>query len=275
MPWQAATPSRYKYDVAESELSIAYADLMAEVALFLGYGADPSDWTASQKAECDRYVQAGVRRFYYPPAVKGAEVSYSWSFLSPVASLATVAGQETYDLPGDLARVVGQFHYDQDQHRCAVVQVTEDRYRSAKTGTSATGVPVLACVRHKAKTPNTGQRLEVSLWPAPDAVYSLTFRYEAFNGKLSNDNRYPLGGMRHGELIVQSCLAVAEMRGNDERGHHNEEFERLLVAAIEQDRRVGSTHFGHMGDTSEATWSPPRRGDTGGTYPITYHGGPL
>lgn len=261
--------------MGESELSITYADLLVEVASFLGYGSDSARWTSDQRFEIDRYVQAGVRRFYYPPAVQGSEVSYSWSFLSPVATLVTVAGQETQELPADLARVLGQFHYDTELHRRAVVQVPEDRFRAIKSGTVGSGAPAFACLRHKPKEPGRGQRLEVSWWPVPEAAYALTFRYEAFSGKLSDDNRYPLGGMRHGELLVQSCLSVAEQRANDEKGLHSEEFDRLLVAAIEQDRRVGSTHFGHMGDTSELGGSSIRHGDTGGTYPVTYKGSDL
>lgn len=269
-------PSCYIYDVAESELSIIYADLLVEVASFLGYGADADAWTADQKAEADRYVQAGVRRFYYPPAVDGrVEAGYPWSFLSPVTTIATVEDLETQDLPSDLGRVLGQFHYDPDQHRLGVVQVPEDRFRAAKSATESSGLPRIACVRHKVKQPGTGQRLEVSWWPAPDGAYTLTFRYEAFAGKLSVDNPYPLGGMRHAELLVQACLSVAELRANDERGAHASEFERLLVAAIEQDRRIGSTHYGHMGDKSDRSVSLPRRGDTGGTYPITYKGDDL
>lgn len=260
---------------AESELSITYANLLSEVGAFLGYGHDPADLTEAQLSECDRYVQAGVRRFYYPPAVQGVEAGYPWSFLSPVATLATVSGQETQDLPADLGRVLGQFHYATDQHRLSVVQIPEDRFRAVKSSTVGSGAPTAACVRHKPKQPGTGQRLEVSWWPAPDAAYTLTFRYEAFAGKLSEDNPYPLGGMRHGELLVQSCLAVAELRANDERGPHALEFDRLLAAAVEQDRRVGAQFFGAMGDRSGDAVVLPRRGDTGSTYPITYKGSDL
>ena len=255
--------------MAESELSIKYADLLAEVAAFLGYGSAPTAWTADQRTECDRYVQGGLRRFYSPPAVQGSEPGYSWSFLSPVVTLATVSGQETQELPGDLARVLGQFHYSATDHHKSVVQAPEDVFQSYKTSSSSTGAPAAASVRHKAKDPGRGQRLEVAWWPIPDAAYTLTYKYEAYNGKLSDDNPYPLGGMRHSELLLESCLAVAEQRANDERGNHTAEFERLLVSAIEQDRRVGSTHFGHMGDRSEASTWLPRRGDTDG---VTYNG---
>jgi hypothetical protein len=256
--------------VAESELSITYADLLVEVSAYLGYGSVLARLTDQQRAECDRHVQAGVRRFYYPPAVEGAERGYPWSFLSPVTTLVTVADQEEQELPGDLGRVLGQFHFDSDQHRCAVPQVSEDRFRAMKATTESSGAPRFACVRHKAKDASRGQRFEVSWWPTPDAAYTLTFRYEAYVSKLSDDNRYPLGGMRHAELLVQSCLAAAEQDSNDESTIHRRDFESLLAAAIEQDRRVGGQFFGAMGDRTGRSAELLHRADSLGT--VTYNG---
>ena len=257
----------------ESELSVTYADLLAEVAAFLGYGSDPTAWSAAQRAEADRYVQAGVRRFYYPPAAAGSEVGYAWSFLNPSATLATVADESELVLPSDLGRVLGNFHYEESENQRSIVQISETRLQELRSRqTSSSGHPEYACVRHKAKEPGTGQRLEVAWWPTPDAAYTLTYRYEAYNGKLSDDNPYPLGGMRHAELIVQSCLAVAEQRANDERGLHSEEFERILASAIAQDRRQGARHYGDMGDRPDASRTIPRHGDTGSSYTVTYNG---
>jgi len=260
--------------VSESELSIDYDDLLLEVAAFLGYGSDSTAWTAAQLAEADRYTQAGVRRFYYPPAMSGAQSGYQWSFLIPVASILTEADLGTQDLPSTLGRVVGAFHYAAGEHRTPVVEVSEDRYRSVLASSDGTGPPRFYRVRHKEKEDATGQRLEVSWWPVPDGAYTLSYQYEAYSGKLNDANKHPLGGMRHAELLVESCLAVAEQRANDERGLHTEQFERLLAAGIEQDRRVGAQHYGHMGSYA-AFPAVPRHGDTGSTYSITYTGSPV
>lgn len=259
--------------MSESELSITYAELLAEVAAFLGYGSDSAAWDASQLAECDRHVQAGYRRFLYPPAVEGAEEAYPWSFLSPTTTILTVSARQTQDLPADLGRVLGGFFYDETEFRRSIVQVTETRYQELLGRATGGGPPQVACVRHKAKTPERGQRLEVSWWPSPDAAYTLSYRYEAFGGKLANDNPYPLGGMRHSELLVQSCLSVAELRANDERGSHGIEFEKLLRSSVAQDRRIGVVHYGAMGPSLHSDHQAlPRHGETGGTYPVTYNG---
>ncbi len=260
--------------MAESELSIAYGDLLLEVAAFLGYGSSSTAWAPGQLAELDRYVQSGLRRFYYPPAMEGVEAGYPWSFLSPVATIVTVADDQAQDLPSALGRVLGGFHYEQSCHRPSIVQVGEGDYQALISRSEDTGRPRVACVRHKVQEAGAGQRLEVAWWPIPDAAYTLTFSHEAYNPKLSDDNPYPLGGMKHAELVAQSCLAVAEQKANDERGLHTEEFGRMLKAAIQQDRRLGAKHYGPMGQpASHAT--VPRHGDTGATYPITYDGDTL
>lgn len=256
--------------MSESELSLAYDDLRQEVAAFLGYGSTLTALSANQAAEVDRYVQAGYRRFLYPSGVQGVEDGYPWSFLSPTATLATVADVGTQDLPDQLGRVLGQFHFPQSDYRVPVVQVSEDRYQALNSSSESTGSPRVARVRHKAKQDATGQRLEVSWWPIPDAAYSLTYQYEAYTGKLNAANKYPLGGMRNAELVLQSCLAVAERRANDERGLHTEDFERLLRAAVAQDRRLGAQTFGHMG-SFERTSALPRHGE-GDSHTITYNG---
>jgi len=249
---------------------ITYATLKSDVAHFLGYGVDSSEWTAAQLAEIDKYVQAGVRQFYFPPVVQGVEPGYEWSFLRPHATLDTTADDAAQDLPDDLGRVLGDFFYDESQHRPSVVQVSEARLLAMLSRTEDAGPPRVACVRYKEQVAGVEQKLEVAWWPVPNAAYTLTYRYEAYAGKLTASNPYPLGGRRHAELITESCLAVAEQRADDERGLHSDAFERMLVGAVAMDRKQGARYYGSM--ATEPGTIVPRHGDTGSTYPITYGG---
>ena len=166
---------------------------------------------------------------------------------------------------------LGQFHYDEAQHAPSVVQISEQAYQAHIARSESTGQPRYARVRHKPQDGLVGQRLEVSWWPIPDGAYTMTFQFEAYSGKLASDNQYPLGGMRHAELLTESCLAVAEQKANDERGQHTQTFREQLAAAVQQDRRLGAKTYGHMGANAAGSFVP-RHGDTGGTYPITYKG---
>jgi len=253
----------------ESSLSISYGGLLAEVGRFLGYGNDRTAWTDGQLEEIDGYVTAGIRQFYYPPAAESIEAGYEWSFLKPTAELDIEADTAVYPLPSDLGRIVGNLHFAASAHAPSVVLVSESRIQSYASLNESSGIPRYAAVRVAAPvvpeepeegeeeepeegeeeeaTDPVGQRIEIVFWPTPNAAFTLAYRYEAFSGKLTDENPYPLGGMRHSELITESCLAVAEQRANDERGLHTEQFVRLLATSVAQDKRNGARFFGHMG----------------------------
>lgn len=239
--------------MAESTLSVDFDDLKAAVGHYLGYGT-VDDWDNSQKAEIEIYVQAGVRQFYYPPAAEGIEAGYNWSFLSPKTTLDTTADQEEDDLPDDCGRVLSPMYHEPDACRASIPIVSRPQLRRLKSGSDATGTPLYAAVKDKdTVTPgSTGQRFELTWWPTPDAVYTISYQYEAYQGKLTDTYPYPLGGMKHSELITMSCLAVAELRANDERGIHWESLIHQLAAAIAQDRKHGAAYYGPMAgpDTS-------------------------
>jgi len=247
---------------------ISYSDLMSIVGRFLGYGPTSTDWTVAQTAEIDEYVQAGVRQVYYPPVMEGVEPGYEWSFLKPRTALDTTADDAAQDLPADTGRVLGNFYYEESEHRRPVVQVSEARLLSLLSRSDDTGAPQMACVRHKAQEEGEAQLLEVAWWPIPNDAYTLTYQYEAYTGKLSSANPYPLGGQRNSELYAASCLSVAEQRANDVRGLNTETFGRMLVSGIEADRKQGAKYFGPMSQPD--TVAVPRHGCVGSNYPITY-----
>ena len=249
-------------------LQLAYADICAEVSRFLGYPVLASQ-TAAQTAEVDSYVQSGVRQFYYPPAMQGVEPGYEWSFLKPTATLVTVLDVGTAALPAAFGRLAGDMHYASTVYQRAIVQVSEARIQSLLQQSVETDKPRYVAIRYKQEYGTHGQTQEAVFWPIPDAAYTLTYRYEGYSGKLSAVNPCPLGGMRHSELILESCLAVAEQRANDEKGLHTERFMMLLAAGVAQDRRSGGRYYGEMGggvdDHSE-------RRDRQTTYDVTYKG---
>lgn len=256
--------------MSESTLSVSYADLLIEVGGFLGYGVKSEDWSAAKLAEVDRYIQSGVRNFYYPPAVPGVPAGYEWSFLNPTTTITTVAADEAMDLPDALSRITGQLHFAATLNQAPVIIVSEGQMSALKGRTTTNDKPKCAAVRSKTSDGATGQRLEIVFWPTPNDAYVLSYRYEAYSGKLTAAKPYPLGGMKHSELIIESCLAIAEQRANDERGAHTQRFAEMLVAGIEIDKKTGARFFGQMGEHYETT-SGQRR-NFGTTYPVTYKG---
>jgi len=322
--------------MAESTLSLEYDDFMAEVGGFLGYGVTSGNWSAAQAAEILRYVQAGVRQFYYPPAVDGTQDAYEWSFLKPTTTITTIAAYSTGTLevssgictltggtfpswaltdgtlvidgttytissrdddtqltvvgddvaagesdwslnhsgyqvlPDDLSRVITDFFFPSETYSRSVVQVSEARILQLLQQTDDSDRPRYFAVRYKDSDQLDGQRLEVVWWPVPDDAYVMTYQYEAYSGTLSSVRTHPLGGMKYSELVLESCLSVAELRANDEKGIHWEAFVGLLKAGIALDRKVGARFYGHMGGPGEDVVS--RHSIAGSSYDLTYKG---
>jgi hypothetical protein len=222
-----------------------------------------------QLAELDRYVQDGIRQFYYPPRVEGVEPGREWSFLKPTTTLDTAASDGEQDLPDGFGRLLGDLHFEPDVYSVPVIIVGEARLQSLRQQSDEEGRPQYAAIRFKDSTGAYGQRQEIVWWPVPDAIYTLTYRYEAFAGKLTDANPYPLGGMKHSALIIESCLAVTELKANDTRGIHWEQFARQLAESVAQDQRNGARFFGHMSGSGEEVISR-RSGQS--SYDISYKG---
>jgi hypothetical protein len=222
-------------------------------------------------AEITSIIQSGVRRVYYPPAVSADTIGYEWSWLRPTTTITTAVDDIDYDLPDDFGRLVGAFHYPADEHRNSISIISVGSLLAKRAQCDDSDAPVYAAVRYKASDGTGGQRQEVLFYPKPSEIWVLTYEYEAYNGALSVAAPYPLGGMQMAELYIESCLAVAESRMNDSEGVHANQFQELLLDAVSRDRKKGSKFFGQMGH-KESFMDRRYRGETGGTYPITYHG---
>jgi hypothetical protein len=260
--------------MSESGLSIGFADLQQEVGWFLGYGRTSGNWSASQEAEIDIYVQSGVRRVYYPPAIQGVTadmIGYEWSWLRPTTTLAITSGTSDYDLPDDLGRVMSAFYYPAAEYLPPIQQVSIGRILALRAASDLTGKPYYFATRFLAEDRTSGSRQEVLFFPEPDDSWVLSYEYEAYSGQLSDSYPYPLGGMKLSELFIESCLAVAESRTEEVSGIHTQQFQLLLVDAIQRDKKSGTTNFGQMGDTTE-TPTEFRRGYSGSVYGIVYKG---
>jgi len=98
---------------------------------------------------------------------------------------------------------------------------------------------------------------------------------EADSGNLSENMRpYPLGGARFSETIMESCLAVAEQRANDEMGIHTQKFAMMLASAIAQDKKFSATYYGPMSvsDLEQGGISVTRCFHGRKTFPVSYKG---
>ncbi len=237
----------------ESTLSINYADLKEMVGRTLGYGEDEAQWDVSQRKDVDRVIDSGLRKFLYN--------GHEWTFLKPVATLATVADQEDYDLPDDFGGMDGPMTYGQSEGWLAIPMGGEGEIRRRRQANVGTARPILTAVRPKAFQAKVGHRFELLLWPKPDAVYNLTYRYHVLLNRLTEAAPYPPGGMAHAETIRTAVLfAAAQAFMEDEIPQRQGAFNEQLAASIAHDQRsITPEHMGRYGDVPQT--SQRRRGD--------------
>ena len=260
--------------MAESSLSIGLPELKAEVGHFLGHGRGGvafADWVARTPDPTDEVlavIQSGIRRVYYPPAISEGINGYEWSFLRPSTTLDLEDGTGDYDLPESYSQLIGNLHYPADENRRAIVRVRLGAILEMRAREDRSDYPAYVAIRSKAFDATTGQRSEALFWPEPSTDVTVTYSYEAYSGELTDAAPYPLGGMHLSELYIESCLAVAEQRLNNEVGLHTQAYQTLLVDAVTRDRAKGARYYGQMGHR-EPICQRPRHGDTGGSYPIT------
>lgn len=234
-------------------MSVSYGDLVREVAVFLGY--DPESLTEYQRAQVDGFVQSGVRNFYYPPKMDGVDEHFEWSFIRQTGSVSVVAGVADYNLPDGFGRIAGQIAVLSDPGPTLPVIPYGDIVRMRQRGQTAR--PRFASVTSSQAFGSRGQMKQIHLFPTPDKDYTLTFVCDSDTGKIDATNRpYPLGGAMYSELIIESCLAVAEQRANDEEGLHTKKFNELLVSTIARDRKSSAQSFGDIGDPEARGCSP-------------------
>lgn len=177
-----------------------------------------------------------------------------------------------YALPDATGRIVGGLHYAAAEYKREIRVVSVAQILEWRAQTDVTGYADFAAIRYNSLGGAAGSRQEIMLYPRPDAYKVLSYQYEAYTGLLTDSAPYPPGGMQLSELYTESCLAVAEQRGNDEFGIHNQLFQTQLVEAISRDKSHSAQNYGDMGHTEVTDLRRFRRGLVGSTYPITYDG---
>lgn len=256
--------------MAEPTLSLTFVEIRRMVGHMIGFGRDVDGWDEDQTEIVDEIIATGLQQFYFPPPLREGEMAHDWSFLKPVATLVTVADQDTYDLPDSFGFMEEDMTYStSDNGRDRIRVIGEAQLRRLKQdGPSQTGQPRYAAYRPKSGTGgSSGQRYELLLYPTPNAVYNLTYRYAVLANALTTAAPYPYGGMTHGRCIMQSCKAAAELHLDDQAGPHTAQFMMMLRAAVSQDLKRAPEFLGVNGDCSDERNDRFRR-----NFTVTYNG---
>lgn len=250
--------------MSESSLSLGYADFRAAIAYYLGYGRNSGIWTSNQEDDINHCLKRGLRQFYSPPILQGDSLPHRWSFMRPLTTLVTVSGTWEYTAPDNFGALDGNMTYESGTMSCPLRIVSEVAIRTMRQPEDLAGYPRCVAVVPIASDGGSGQRFKFQLFPNPDAVYTLTYAFFVLPSTLSDAKPYPLGGEQHGDTIMQSCLAAAELSISEGASEiHRLKFMERLAASVGFDRQLSTPdRFGYNGDRSGQRGQDQR--------PITY-----
>lgn len=251
--------------MAESTLSETRADIIVAIARYLdlGYTAEAS-LSGDDLTEVLTALKDGYRNFLLPDAlpedVARGKQPHTWSFLKPVLSLATVVGDDEYDLPDNVAWVIGdKITFGDTTSYPALEMRSEAWIRLQQQQHVGNSRPMYFATRYKADA-GTGQRMEILLYPTPDAIYTLSYR-AMLNVDALTASQYPPGGMQHSATVKAFCLAAAEFNRNSQHGPMWDDALRLLRKSVALDRTIAMPdNFGRMsadGDEGSARFRSP------------------
>lgn len=122
---------------------------------------------------------------------------------------------------------------DADARRISLIPDVQLRQMAKSDPLS--GTPQYAAVRPLASDGTGRQGYEIVFYPTPDADMTLEYRYSVVPEPMSDDRPYPLGGRQYAEVLLQSCLALAEERVNGAAGVATGRYLERLAAAIQLD----------------------------------------
>lgn len=258
--------------MAESELSLQFADFQAEIGEYLGEGR--SGWDTPMTNRIAAVINRGYAMALKPPPLQGKTKGHDWSYAEPTTSLTTTAGDYDQDLPDNFGAIIGPLTFASDTAgKSAVRVVSEGMIRQFRQGIVTSGQPVYAAVRPKGSFDGSaGQRSEIIFYPTPDAAYVLSFKMSLIvANRLDASNPYPIGGMSFSYLVLAACLAVAEKTYRDGETAKQQDFLVQLAAEISRDLQNAPEFLGYNGDRSAGGQCGPRYY---GTF-TTHNGNPI
>ncbi len=229
--------------MAESTLSINRGIIERELRRFLQYALTGTLLT-DQDTNIDDIIHSGERAFY-EPAIDGKP--YCWSFLTKIETITTANGTATYALTDGFAGFLDKeltFAAANTKPWPLLLVPLEHVLEKIQDGTGmpsglTVAQPLIGAVAPVTFATATGQRQQITLWPTPNSILSITGRCRLIPDATPDvDADYPMGGQPHAQTLLECCLAAAEAFMNDEEGVHTKRAAERLAASIALDMRL-------------------------------------
>lgn len=230
-----------------SDLRLQFSDVYKEVSRFLGWSISPS---GQNLTDSKAITHAGYRKFLYPIKMTSNPPSqHLWSFLIKDAVLMLEGSKWQYTLPTDFDRLYTRFTYSTNDQYAPLKQVSADMIRNNFTIADSEGQPSqFAIVPSQYSSEAGSTAYQVWFYEKPSQAYTLHYNYVMRPPTLVNDADYFVGGDFASEAILESALAVAELRWDGVAGIHNQEADKLIQQLIVTDTPIRPLYYGRMYD---------------------------
>ncbi len=108
-----------------------------------------------------------------------------------------------------------------------------------------TGEPRMFSVNHTVDTETAIATYQMTIFPLPDAVYTINYKYRIAPGDtLAMSETAVVSNPVFTECYKESILAAAEVMIFDQPGTHSERFEALLQEAVQADKQMKGVRHG-------------------------------
>lgn len=238
-----------------TRLTLSHSDLYVKVSEFMKWGSSPADDYLTKVKDI---VARGYRTFLYPVNNRtGSE--HSWSFLKQFMTINLASGKWKYALPEDFSEMVSDPRFDDEDGYSPLVKVAPDRIIDNRVLSQTEGFPEYYSIVTAPYNLETGTYYEMWVDPEPDGIYLLQIFYKIDPLKPEETTDFLVGGPKAAEVILESCLSMAEIQEKHTAGIHtqmaNDLIQRLIIADSEMD---DGNYIGNLYQ-DRREW-PPRRG---------------
>lgn len=224
------------------ELGHDYDSLRREVAVYLGFDRDPANWTTAESQDVDDIITHGLQLFYVPNTDNKRNITYRWTFLTPIGVVVTVPGVDTYLLSEDFGGMDGDMVWrDSSQSATTRIKLINESYfrtlRQAYQNTTTITGPCYAAIWPERLEGQSTQRYILGLTPTPGSAVPVEFRYYAVQQRISAERPIALGMPMYADALRASVIAAAELRMNDRKGERWQDYMQRIQVAIDLDKR--------------------------------------
>ena len=147
-----------------------------------------------------------------------------------------------YDLPTGYEKIDGELTYEpgESDFYPPVKQRHDSEIQRKRQDNDDEARPLYFSVRTIEFDPTVGSRRQLILYPTPDDEYILYAKMTLRPTSIDATNKYPVGGEKLSQLILEACLASAERLYDGAEGIHTKRFQELLPLAIMSDQEASS-----------------------------------